>query len=154
MDRLNRDQILSLIAKTFEERIPFNRLLGFEIEFDSNHTAKLLFGMRPELIGNFLRGTLHGGVISSSLDVAGGLSAFLGLFDESPIHSFKEGSEYFSRLGTVDLRVDYLRPGLGKSFCATSAVVRAGKRIAVSRMELRNDSDTLIAIGTGTYSIG
>ena len=78
----------------------------------------------------------------------------MGFFDESPINSFEEGSEYFSRLGTVDLRVDYLRPGLGNSFCATSLVVRAGKRIAVSRMELRNDSDTLIAIGTGTYSIG
>ena len=154
MDGLKRDRILSLIAKTFEERIPFSRLLGFEIEFDDNHAAKLLFGMSPELIGNFLRGTLHGGVISISLDVAGGLSAFLGFFDESPIKSFEEGSEYFSKLGTVDLRVDYLRPGLGNSFCATSLVVRAGKRIAVSRMELRNDSDTLIAIGTGTYSIG
>ena len=154
MDSLNKDQMLSVITKTFEDRIPFNKLLGFDIEINSNNSIQLAFKMHPDLIGNFLRGSLHGGVISSSLDVVGGLAAFLGFFDENPIQSLDEGAKFLSRLGTVDLRVDYLRPGLGKSFYATSSVMRTGNRIAVSRMELRNDSDALIAIGTGTYSIG
>ena len=154
LESVDRGQILSAVAKTFEERIPFNRVLGFDINLQKDGTAKLSFQMRDELIGNFLRGNLHGGVISSSLDVVGGLVAFVALLDQNPVKSFDEGSEQFSKLGTVDLRVDFLRPGLGGSFVATGSILRAGRRIAVARMELHNDRGTLIAAGTGTYSIG
>ena len=150
----NREQILATVAKTFEERVPFNRSLGFEFELPKDGTAKLSFQMRDDLVGNFLRGILHGGVISSSLDVAGGLVAFVALLDQNLVQSFDEGLERFSKMGTVDLRIDFLRPGLGSSFVATGSILRAGRRIAVTRMELHNDSGTLIAAGTGTYSLG
>jgi acyl-coenzyme A thioesterase PaaI-like protein len=55
------------------------------------------------------------------------------------------------KAGTIDLRVDYLRPGRGAYFRATSSLMRAGTRVAVTRMELRNDKDLLITVGTGTY---
>ena len=154
METRDREQILATVAKTFEERVPFNRILGFDIELPKDGTAKLSFQMRDDLVGNFLRGILHGGVISSSLDVAGGLVAFVALLDQNSVQSFGEGSERFSKMGTVDLRIDFLRPGLGDSFVATGSILRAGRRIAVVRMELHNDSGTLIAAGTGTYSIG
>ena len=150
----NREQVLANVAKTFEERVPFNRILGFKIELPKDGTAKLSFQMRDDLVGNFLRGILHGGVISSSLDVVGGLVAFVALLDQNLVQSSDEGSERFSKMGTVDLRIDFLRPGLGGSFVATGSILRAGRRIAVARMELHNDSGTLIAAGTGTYSIG
>jgi uncharacterized protein (TIGR00369 family) len=153
LENSDRGQILAAVAKIFEERIPFNRILGFEIKLEKDGAAKLAFQMRDELVGNFLRGILHGGVISSSLDVVGGLVAFVALLDQNPVQSFDEGSEQFVKLGTVDLRVDFLRPGLGNSFVATGSKLRAGRRIAVTRMELHNDSGTLIAVGTGTYSI-
>ena len=154
MENGDREQILATIAKTFEERVPFNRILEFDIELPKDGTAKLSFQMRDDLVGNFLRGILHGGVISSSLDVVGGLAAFVALLDQNLVQSFDEGSERFSKMGTVDLRIDFLRPGLGGSFTATGSILRAGQRIAVARMELHNDSGLLIAIGTGTYSIG
>ena len=154
LESLDRGQILAAVAKTFKERIPFNRILEFDIELQKDGTARLSFQMRNELIGNFLRGNLHGGVISSSLDVVGGLVAFVALLDQNPVQSFNVGSEQFSNLGTVDLRIDFLRPGLGDSFVATGSILRAGRRIAVARMELHNDSGALIAGGTGTYSIG
>ena len=154
LENVGRDQILAAVARTFEDRIPFNRILGFDIKLQKDGTARLSFQMRDELIGNFLRGNLHGGVISSSLDVVGGLVAFVALLDQNPVQSFDEASEQFSKLGTVDLRVDFLRPGLGGFFVATGSKLRAGRRIAVARMELHNDSGTLIAVGTGTYSIG
>ena len=150
----DREQMLANVAKTFEEQVPFNRILRFNIELPKDGTAKLSFQMRDDLVGNFLRGMLHGGVISSSLDVVGGLVAFAALLDQNLVQSFDEGSERFSKMGTVDLRIDYLRPGLGGSFVATGSILRAGRRIAVARMELHNDSGTLIATGTGTYSIG
>ena len=154
MENGDREQILATVAKTFEERVPFNRILGFDIELPKDGTAKLSFQMRDDLVGNFLRGMLHGGVISSSLDVVGGLVAFAALLDQNLVQSFAERSERFSKLGTVDLRIDFLRPGLGRSFIATGSILRAGRRIAVARMELHTDDGTLIAVGTGTYGIG
>ena len=46
----------------------------------------------------------------------------------------------FQNIGTIDLRVDYLRPGRGKYFVAAGRVVRLGGRIAVAHMELVNDT--------------
>ena len=151
---VDRARILAVIAKTFEERIPFNRILGFDIELQREGTASLSFQMRNDLVGNFLRGNLHGGVISSSLDVVGGLVAFVALLDNNRVQLFDDELEHFSKLGTVDLRVDFLRPGFGASFAATGSVLRAGRRMAVTRLELNNDNSSLIAVGTGTYTIG
>ena len=150
----DREQILTTVAKTFEKQVPFNRILGFDIGLQKDGTAKLSFQMRDDLVGNFLRGILHGGVISSSLDVVGGLVAFVAFLGQNPAQSFDGGLDRFSKLGTVDLRIDFLRPGLGGSFVATGSILRAGRRIAVARMQLHNDDGTLIAVGTGTYSIG
>jgi len=54
----------------------------------------------------------------------------------------------------VDLRIDYLRPGAGNEFTATAWVIRAGNKFAVTRMELHNEKNDLIAVGTGTYAMG
>lgn len=56
-------------------------------------------------------------------------------------------------VGTIDMRVDYLRPGKGDEFIATAQVIRKGKKVAVCRMELHNEAGTHIAFGTGTYMI-
>ena len=60
----------------------------------------------------------------------------------------------FSRTGTIDLRVDYLRPGRGEWFAARGRIMRAGRKVAVARMEMNNNAEKLIAVGTGTYMIG
>ena len=140
-------------ARVFEERIPFNRVLGLRVERLGESDVVVRFAMRDELVGNFTRGNLHGGVISSTLDVVGGLVAFIALLDREGVASLADEAEKFSRLGTIDLRVDYLRPGLGKEFSAKGFVLRVGRKVAVTRMELHNDEDLLIAVGTGAYSI-
>ena len=58
------------------------------------------------------------------------------------------------RIGTIDMRVDYLRPGIGIHFFATGTVMRTGNKVSVTRMELKNQDDLLIAVGTGSYSVG
>ena len=148
------EQLLLDALKVFEERIPFNRVLGLHIERTKAGETAIRFDMREELVGNFTRGSLHGGVISSSLDVIGGLVAFLALLEREQPESLADGAARFSRLGTIDLRVDYLRPGLGESFVETGYVLRTGRKVVVTRMELHNDGATLIAVGTGAYSIG
>jgi len=68
--------------------------------------------------------------------------------------SLDELVERFIKIGTIDLRVDYLRPGLGKFFTSSGNIMRTGNRVSVVRMELQNDQEQLIAVGTGTYIVG
>ena len=148
------EKLLQLLQEITEERIPFNKLIGMKIETLDLNKIGIRFKMSPELVGNFTRGNLHGGVISSVLDVTGGMVALTGIIKKMEEKSFDEISERFNKIGTIDIRVDYLRPGLGEYFIATGSPLRTGKKVSVTRMELHNDRGILIAVGTGTYVVG
>jgi uncharacterized protein (TIGR00369 family) len=139
----------ALLRKVMEEHIAFNKHLGLKVESFNPEAPKLRFDMRPELVGNPTRQILHGGVISATLDVAGGLAIMLSLATEAEVTPTS-----FPNIGTIDLRVDYLRPGRGKYFIATAHIVRKGSRIAVVHMELHNDTRELIATGAAAYVVG
>lgn len=147
---------LQVLRDVFVDKIPFNRVLGLTVELDHQRPdqARLRFAMRDELIGNPLQRILHGGVISSALDVTGGLVACLGMFQRMADEPQEEKIARLYRLGTIDLRVDYLRPGRGERFIASGRILRTGNKVAVTRMELHNDKAVLIAVGTGTYLVG
>jgi len=146
---LKEKALQALMRKVMEQHIAFNKHLGLKVESFDPHAPKLRFDMRPELVGNPARQILHGGVISATLDVAGGFAIMLSLAaDMTGIPTS------FPNMGTIDLRVDYLRPGRGKHFVATARIVRKGKRIAVTHMELHNDAGELIATGGAAYVIG
>ena len=146
---LKTKALQALMRKVMEDHIAFNKLLGLKVESFDLEAPKLRFDMRPELVGNPARQILHGGVISATLDVAGGFAIMLALAAE-----MTGIPTSFPNMGTIDLRVDYLRPGRGKYFVATARIVRKGKRIAVAHMELHNDAGELIATGGGAYVIG
>ena len=148
------DELQILLKEVIEERIPFNRVLGLSVESFEMDQIQIRIGMRPELVGNFLRGNLHGGVISSILDVVGGMVAWLGVMKKMKDCPLEEMTERFSRVGTIDLRVDYLRPGLGDYFIGTGSIIRAGNKVTVVRMELHNNEEQMIALGTGIYIVG
>jgi len=57
-------------------------------------------------------------------------------------------------MGTVDLRVDYLRPGRGEYFIASASLIRAGNKVSVARVDLHNDAGVHIATTTATYMVG
>jgi len=97
---------------------------------------------------------LHGGVISAALDTAGGFMAGIGLMKKPDDLQDEQILKRLLKMGTIDLRVDYLRPGKGKYFLATGSIMRMGKKVAVTRMKLHNDEGLLIAVGTGTYLVG
>ena len=151
--RKSEERLLASIHEIFSHKIPFNRVLGLEVVALADEAPIIRFPMRPELVGNFLRGNLHGGVISSVIDVTGGLTAFLGLQRKLKDVSIEERLQRFARIGTIDMRVDYLRPGLGAWFEARGFLLRTGNKVAVKRMELHNDTSELIAIGTGAYTV-
>jgi len=146
---LKTKALQALMHKVMEEHIAFNKLLGLKVESFDAEAPKLRFDMRPELVGNPTRQILHGGVISATLDVAGGFAIMLSLAAE-----MTGIPTAFPNMGTIDLRVDYLRPGRGKHFIATARIVRKGSRIAVTHMELHNDEGELIATGGAAYVVG
>lgn len=137
----------------FEEKVPFNRLLGVKVDTIDEETVRMKLEMRDEFVGHFVHRVLHGGVTASVLDVTGGLAAFVGTLNKVRHLPFDEQVQRFNNLGTIDLRVDYLRPGRGRWFLATGYILRIGSKVAVTRMELHNDDDNLIAVGTGAYTV-
>lgn len=148
------DADLQQAVTAFFQRIPFNQFLGIEIDELSEEQVTMHLPMKPELIGNFVHSILHGGVISSLLDVCGGAMALIGAFANHQHLPAAERMSKLSKLGTIDLRIDYLRPGRGQRFIATAMPLRAGNKVAVIRMELHNDEGVLVAVGTGTYLCG
>jgi uncharacterized protein (TIGR00369 family) len=146
--------LIDMAIKVYEDRIPFNRVLGIQVKALALEHALVRIDMREDLVGNFVQGILHGGVISAVLDATGGMLASVGVLNRMADAPRDEMARQLSRIGTIDLRVDYLRPGRGNYFHARSSILRTGRKVAVMRMELHNDQDLLIAVGTGTYIVG
>jgi uncharacterized protein (TIGR00369 family) len=151
-ERSEVDKVLAIIHEVVDQ-IPFNRVLGLVVESMNLEHPSVKLAMRQDLIGNFVRGSLHGGVISSTLDFTGGLVAFLGVLKTLRGQPAQVMAERFAKIGTIDLRIDYLRPGIGEHFIATGFVLRTGKKVAVTRMEFHNEKRQLIAVGTGAYVV-
>ncbi|MFZ5757983.1 MAG: thioesterase family protein [Pseudomonadota bacterium] len=130
---------------------PFNALLGLRIDSLSADRCTARFDMRPDLVGNTVHGILHGGVTSAVLDTVGGATATLGAWHRMADIDEAERIRRLGRLGTLDMRVDYLKPGRGEWFLATGTILRAGNKVMVTRMEMHNHEQLLIAAATGTY---
>jgi uncharacterized protein (TIGR00369 family) len=151
---LDLEQRLDFLARVYEERIPFNRLLGLKVTHLGNEEAATRFDLADDFIGNFAHRTLHGGVISTVLDATGGLTASAGVLTRMGDRPLAAVEKQLTQIGTIDLRIDYLRPGRGTRFSARGAIMRTGNKVAVIRMELTNEKSLIIAVGTGTYLVG
>jgi len=69
--------------------------------------------------------------------------------DESPLQRLQR----FGKLGTIDLRVDYLRPGIGEQFELRAEVLRLGSRVASTRMEFLDAEGKLLSAGAAAYIV-
>lgn len=147
-------RLAAAITELFERRITFNEFLGFRVGTLAAPRVRIEFDMRPELVGHCLYGRLHGGVIASVLDVAAGLGVMRAIAERHAHEATPAVLRRFAQLGTIDLRVDFLRQGLGERFVAEAEVMRLGRRIASASMRLTDEADTLIATGIATYIVG
>lgn len=141
----------ALFVDIFERRFSFNEVIGFRAETFAPESSGLTFAMRPELVGSYLHNRLHGGVIATALDTVAGFALAAAIAEKHAHESAEQIVARFGRFGTIDLRVDYLRQGIGHSFHASAHVVRLGGRIASVQMELKNEVGLLIATGAGSY---
>ena len=151
------DGELQVIFDHFRQSRPENTLseyLGLDIDSTGTDTVYVTFEMRDHLIGNPVFRSLNGGIISGVFDILGGQVAFLEVFRKVKGAPLEKQIKHFSKVATIDLRVDYLQPGKGEKFTAKGWTLRSGNKVAVVRMELHNQDSVLIAVATGTYLMG
>lgn len=146
-------QLDAALVDLFEQRIRFNQVLGLQIASVSPGDVRARFDMRPELVGHYAYGRLHGGVISAVLDAMGGLALMVGIAQRHAGDNTMQVMHRFIKMGTIDLRVDFLRPGLGQHFVATAEVIRLGGRVGSTQMRLHNEAGTLLATAAAAYIV-
>ena len=146
------DEFVTGLKQVFEQHISFNSVLGLKIVELRPEQVVGRIAMRPELVGHYSFNRLHGGVVSAGLDAMGGLAVMAAIgarhMDELPAQRLQR----FGKLGTIDLRIDYLRPAIGERFELTAEVIRLGSRLATTRMEFHGGKDhKLLATGAAAY---
>ena len=131
-----------ILVAFMEQRIPFNVFLGMKVTHVADGVAEMMIPARAELTGDPFRPALHGGVVSSLADTVGGLAVFSQL-----------GQDRIA--STLDLRIDYLRPGaVNQDLHARANVVRAGNRVAVTHtLIFQDDESTPIATANAVYNV-
>lgn len=146
-------EFIAPLKEMFEEKIVFNRVLGLRIVDLLPERVAGHIEMRHELVGHFAHNRIHGGVISACLDAMGGLAVMAAIgarhMDEAPMQRLMR----FAKLGTIDLRIDYLRPGIGERFGLQAEVLRLGSRVASTRMAFLGADGKLLATGAGAYIV-
>ena len=150
----NLSELMERLAATFIKEMEFTKDFNLElIEFDETHVV-LKFPMRDALQGNILQNILHGGATATVLDSASGMVAIAAAFARNKHEAVEVQLKRIAKAATVDLRIDYLRPGRGKYFIAKAEILRRGNKITVVDSYLYNDQESLLARATGTYLVG
>lgn len=147
------DEFTLGLKELFEKKIVFNKTLGIKIKALDPDGVTAQMAMRHDLIGHPAYNRIHGGVISAALDAIGGLAVMVAIgvrhLDEPPDQRLLR----FLKLGTIDLRVDYLRPGIGEVFELRAEVMRLGSRVASTRMEFLGADGKLLSTGAAAYIV-
>lgn len=134
--------VINLVRKFMSEQIPFNAFLGVSVDVLEPGRAVLSIPFRREFIGDPFRPALHGGVISALIDTCGGAAVWTTV-------------KPTDRVSTIDLRVDYLRPGRMEPLVTEAQVIRSGNRVGVASIRAFHPSASgeIIAEGKGVYNI-
>ena len=120
------------------ESTPYCAALGVQVEAIETDRVRLRLPFKDE---NSNPGSaLHGGVVASLIDVAGTLAAWTGIDDRPGLET-----------STLDLSVNYLAAAIGEPVIACAEVLRRGKEIVYSQIDVRSDAGKRIAIGLVTF---
>ena len=146
-------EFIAGLKSIFEDRIVFNQVLGLKITSLKPERVSGRIAMKPDLVGHYAYNRIHGGVVSAGLDAMAGLAVMAAIgarhMDEPP----EQRLPRMAKLGTIDLRVDYLRPAIGEYFDLHAEVMRLGSRVASTRMEFLGADGKLLSTGAGAYIV-
>jgi uncharacterized protein (TIGR00369 family) len=152
-DAAEQRRLEEALIDLFEHKITFNQVLGLKVLSVRPGDVRTRIDMRPELIGHYGYGRLHGGVISALLDPTGALGIMAAMAERHAAETAEQFMQRFAKMATIDLRIDYLRQGIGRHFVASTEVTRLGGRVSSAQMRLVNDEGALIATGSAAYIV-
>lgn len=135
-DSIDRDEAESILQSA-----PFHQFLGVSFAEYEDGRVVIECPFREELLVNADKEIVHGGILSSLVDIAGHYAVL---------------STVGARVPTVDLRTDYLRPGRRGPLVIEAEVHRVGRNVAVADAELRQDQrgeTKSVALGRGSYGV-
>lgn len=144
-------EFLAVLQHVTQEFVPFNKVLGLKLQSATPNGVTASMEMRPDLVGSPAMRRIHGGVISAAMDAMAGIAVMCAISAKHMDESVAKRTERFSKIGTIDLRVDYMRPGIGERFTIHAQVLRLGSRVATTRMEFLSDSGELLAAGMAAF---
>ena len=144
-------EFLAALREIYEVKIPFNQWMGLRVDSIKATRIVASLDMKPELVGHFAYDRVHGGVISAVLDAMGSLAVMAAMGAKHMDDPIQKRIERFARHGTIDLRVDFLRPGIGERFVIHAEVMRVGAKVGNARMEFRGADGKLLSTGTAAY---
>lgn len=125
-----------------EEAIPFHKVLGLQLITIELGRVQVLIPYKPELVGDPRTDRIHGGVIATAMDAAGGAAAITTLTNTK------------DQLSTIDIRVDYLFPGKPEDILVEGTIVKDGKNIIFTQMKAYHaHAQELIAEGRAIYKV-
>lgn len=115
------------------------RQFGFKLETAEPGRATLRMKVQPRHMQ--IHGVVHGGVLASLADTAGGLAIYL---------SLPRGA----RAATVEMKINFLEPVEGGTVFAEARILRQGKYLAVVECDLHDDRSRMVAKSVMTFSLG
>ena len=132
-----------VLRRIFEEFIPFNRFLGMRATELEPGLARIEIPFRDDFVGDPSRPAIHGGLLSTLADTAGGMAVWSSLSDPA------------ARVSTIDLRVDYLLPGRLETVAGEARVLRVGSSVGVADIRLYHpaEPERTIATAKGVYAV-
>ena len=117
---------------------PFCVALGVRVEAIDSARVRICIPFKEEIAnpGN----ALHGGVMASAIDIAGSCAAVAAVGDKPGLDA-----------SVLDLSVSYLAAAIGEDIVASAEVLRRGKEITYSAVDVRTDAGKRIAAGLVTH---
>lgn len=118
--------------------MPFENNLKLNVTERHPDGVTIDFPLAPEFINS--HGVLHGGITAT-------------IADEAAWHAIENHFGKPTTCTTTELKVNYLRPIFGEKAVARAYLVRAGKTLCVSRIDIFDDRNQLAAIAIVTYML-
>jgi uncharacterized protein (TIGR00369 family) len=116
----------------------FEHLLAARVTRKHRDGVSVTLPLRPDLLNS--QGVLHGGAIAS-------------LVDEAAWYAIRHHFQEERRCTTTELKVNYLRPIAGKKAVARAVLLRAGRTLCVTRVDVFDEEKRLAATAIVTYML-
>lgn len=139
---IDKDALLRTINQAMVAAVPFNAALRLCAVDCGPGEATVILPWSAEIVGHAETGVLHGGAITAAMDATCGLAVFMKLAEPT-------------RIATLDLRIDYLKPATPRVdvHCRAECYKLTRQVAFVRALAFHADPADAIAAAAGTFMI-